>query len=54
MQKVLLHFKYRFHVFLQHYNEVLIQDAVCDKLRLKLKQKAYYHEQKANTLWLNT
>lgn len=54
LQKILLNFKYKTHTFLQHYNEILIQDAVCQKLKSKLKQKANYHKQKAITLKLNT
>jgi hypothetical protein len=48
--KSFLNVKCKIHLFLQQYNEALVQDAVCDKLRSHLKQKASYHGQRAFSL----
>ncbi|WHX40275.1 hypothetical protein QNH36_21950 [Mesobacillus sp. AQ2] len=48
--KSLVRLKCKIHLFLQQYNEALMQDAVCDKLRAHLKQKASYHGQQAISL----
>lgn len=50
MLKSFVILKCKIHLFLQKYNEVLMQDAVCEKLRSHLKQKASYHGQRAITL----
>ncbi|WP_176167256.1 hypothetical protein [Mesobacillus jeotgali] len=50
MFKLLINFKYKFHLLLQNYNEALIQDALCEKLKASLQQKASYHEEKAGSL----
>lgn len=50
MLKQFVNFKCKIHLFLQQYNEALVQDAVCDKLRSHLKQKASYHRQQALSL----
>lgn len=50
MFKLVINFKYRFHLLLQNYNEALIQDALCEKLKASLHQKASYHEEKAGSL----
>ena len=50
MFKPLINLKYRIHLFLQNYNEALVQDAICDKLKAHLKQKASYHGQQAYSL----
>jgi hypothetical protein len=39
--------KCKIHLFLLRYNEVLLQDARCEKLRAHLKEKASYHGQRA-------
>jgi hypothetical protein len=48
--KWVVNLKYRFHLLLQNYNEALIKDALCDKLKTSLIQKATYHEEKAIAL----
>jgi hypothetical protein len=48
--KWVVNLKYRFHLLLQNYNEALIKDALCDKLKASLIQKASYHEEKAFSL----
>lgn len=48
--KSFVNLKCKIHLFLQQYNEALVQDAVCDKLRSHLKQKASYHGQRAFSL----
>ncbi|WP_226678999.1 hypothetical protein [Mesobacillus jeotgali] len=53
MKKVLMNLKYKIHIYLQHYNEILLQDAVCRKLKSQLMQRANYHKQKAITLKLD-
>lgn len=50
MFKLVINLKYRFHLLLQNYNEALIQDALCEKLKSSLQQKARYHEEKAGSL----
>lgn len=48
--KSFVNLKCKIHLFLQQYNEALVQDAVCDKLKSHLKQKASYHGQRALSL----
>jgi hypothetical protein len=48
--KSLLNVKCKIHLFLQQYNEALVQDAICDNLKTHLKQKASYHGQRAFSL----
>ncbi|CAM3955781.1 hypothetical protein [Mesobacillus thioparans] len=50
MFKVFISLKYKVHLFLRNYNEALMQDAICDKLKVHLKQKASYHRQQAFSL----
>jgi hypothetical protein len=45
--KFFLKTKYQFHLLLKKYNEVLMEDAVCKKLRNQLQQRAAYHSQQA-------
>jgi len=41
--KMVLKGKYYYHLFQQHYNEVLQQDCQSEALRRKLRVKAIYH-----------
>lgn len=47
MLKSVFKLKYRFHLLLQNYNEVLMEDAVCKELKTRLQQRAVYHKQRA-------
>ncbi|WP_156187575.1 hypothetical protein [Peribacillus loiseleuriae] len=50
MVKNYLKMKYYIHVFLQKYNEALVDDALSSSLKSKLKSIANHHEQKAMIL----
>jgi hypothetical protein len=46
MLKRLIRGKYYYHLFQHHYNELLQQDCLCEALRIELKKKASYHNNK--------
>jgi hypothetical protein len=48
--KNLLKVKYQWHSFRYRYNEMLMNDCLCNEIRTKLQDKAAYHEQKAVSL----
>ncbi|WP_174729008.1 hypothetical protein [Mesobacillus harenae] len=50
MLNLLVKMKCKFHLFLQRHNEALVQDALSDDLKSRLKAKASYHGQIATLL----
>ncbi|MGV2939739.1 hypothetical protein AB5I83_09125 [Mesobacillus sp. LC4] len=51
---MLLKIKYHLHLFLKKHNEALMQDALCEKLRAKLSERARYHSNRAMILTAKT
>ena len=47
MLKIMIKTRYNFHMFLQKYNEALMQDALCIKLKDQLKLRAAHHGKQA-------
>jgi hypothetical protein len=47
---LLLKLKYHWHLFRQHYNELLMRDCLNEEIKVKLKGKALYHHHKLNTV----
>ncbi|SFB20932.1 MULTISPECIES: hypothetical protein [unclassified Bacillus (in: firmicutes)] len=47
MLNFILKGKYVWHVALKRYNEVLIEDCLCQEIRSKLHEKVHYHQYKA-------
>lgn len=47
LKSSLIKAKYYWHLFRQHYNELLIKDCLSEELKKELKVKALYHHSKA-------
>ncbi|WP_230498748.1 hypothetical protein [Pseudoneobacillus rhizosphaerae] len=50
MIKIGLKMKYSWHLLRYRYNEMLKKDCLSSELKVKLQQKAAFHEQKAISL----
>ncbi|KEF37154.1 hypothetical protein M670_03575 [Schinkia azotoformans MEV2011] len=50
MLKIFMKVGYHLHRYLQGYNEVLSNDALCEELKSKFRSKAIYHGHKAKSL----